>query len=100
MPANPRTGEKSECPYCKRPFATAYLQTHVRRQHKIYGGLTGRPRRKVSEDFSVPTLHPENGNAPAIVVPTPPAQKPSFKVVDFLVLEDQDGGLWLAERLR
>jgi hypothetical protein len=88
-------GPKKQCPECGGLYASAYLSTHMRKAHGIYGGASGRIRKK-----GMPVRTPVN-HSQAVEVFTPPKPSvPKFKVLPFLVLEDQDGGQWLAEKFR
>jgi hypothetical protein len=78
MPAAPKTkGKKVTCDICHKPFVVGYISTHKRRQHDVY---TGRGRRS------------SNGNKPTFT---------GFKTVeDMVLLQDNQGHMWVAERIK
>lgn len=86
------------CEICGRMFSARHYGTHKRKQHGIYGGVTGRVRRQPD------TQTPTTAVAPATVT----TERINGMITDhhfralsqFVVLEDNDGGLWLAERIR
>jgi hypothetical protein len=83
------------CPECMNPFAARYLSAHMRRAHAIYGGLSGvrRPDRAADRAALVPV-----DGAPA---KHNGAGGSEFRRVDgWILLEDRDGGIWLAEKIR
>lgn len=106
-----------QCPRCGKTYGIPYLYHHLRRQHGVFGGATGikrrlppPPKKKVSEVRKVATLPPlpptPASRALAVLttngagVPDVPGAGLRFTVMPFVVLEDQDGGTWLAERIR
>ena len=86
MPAKPKAtkGEKVNCDVCNKPFVVGYIATHKRRQHGVYGGRSGRVHHRTRT----------NGTQP----------KPTFagfKAVEgMIILQDNEGGMWLAEKIR
>lgn len=88
------------CPQCGKSLATtAAVGAHLRAQHGIYGGLSGRTR---GDNAGRPTLamrEAEKPTAELVAAPGRGARNGStrFKVTAFLVLQDQDGNMWLAE---
>lgn len=82
-------GEKEACPECDKKYAPVYLSEHKRKAHGIYGGKTGRIRKKGM---------PKQTQAVEVFKAIKPAAL-KFKVLPFIVLEDQDGVMWLAERM-
>ena len=90
----PTIGEKVECDVCHQKFVKAYISTHRRRAHSIY--KTKRPNRD-----ALVRVVPKRGQYGGATLPTPELIEPGFKVLnDFIILEDQDGGIWLAERIK
>ena len=88
-------GSKEACPKCGIIYAPVYLWgEHMRKAHGIYGGRTGRVRKK-----GMPK-RVNHSQAVEVFQPPPKPAAPKFKVLPFLVLEDQDGGQWLAEKFR
>jgi hypothetical protein len=72
---------KVECDVCHRQLAFQYINTHKRRIHGIF----------VRRGYMGATL-------PAVV--EKPVEKRTFKIMPFIVLEDQDGAIWIAEKMR
>ena len=122
-------GARLVCDICNRSYGAKYLTTHRRKEHGIRGGHTGIVRRTAEEmngDKPPPRrgrLRPEPKKNPGTgrtaveeviedrrleviaegrgawkeLAPKPQL---SFKVGPFVVLEDNEGGIWLAERIR
>jgi hypothetical protein len=87
-------GVKEKCPHCGKSYASVYLWgDHMRKAHGIWGGKTGRLRKK-----GMPPRPTNNSQAVEVFNPPKPTA-PKFKVLPFIVLEDQDGHMWLAERM-
>ena len=81
MATTTKKNGKVICPECKRLYASGYLVAHRRTAHGVYGGRSGRIRKR-------------NGV-------TPVAQIGGMKVMeDFKVLQDDNGNIWIAERVR
>lgn len=71
------TSEKVPCPECGKELVKNYVGTHMRNSHGISGGISGRARRNGKPTFQ------------------------GFKQMDgFVLLEDDQGQLWIAERIR
>lgn len=79
------------CDICKKPVSSKYMTTHRRKMHNVYVG-TGRK------------YHPSTIQATVIdIQPVKPVKEVgvTFQVADnFLLLEDSNGGIWLAERIK
>lgn len=132
-----KSGERIVCEHCDPPrdFAKAHYGNHIRQQHNIFGGISGRPtslsakrrqqlaaaermraakvlkktakatpRKAAKKPSKVPTTAVEvyNGDqAPRhLPAPTSPSGSLHMQVLPFVVLESQDGGIWIAERVR
>jgi hypothetical protein len=98
-------GEKAKCPHCHKEFAVNYMSSHWRRTHNIYGGKSGRPKNALRTKVATHSIAPTDAAFIERVhdlpeVSRPRNQKQSFKVMPFVVLEDQDGGLWVAEKMK
>jgi hypothetical protein len=76
------TPTRQACPECGKKLK--HVGMHMKNVHGIAGGLSGRVHKS------------RNGAKP----------EPTFKtrgftrVEEFIVLEDDDGGMWLAEKIR
>lgn len=70
-----KSAARELCPECGREFSALYLSTHRRRAHDVRSGRW--PARSRLDGV-----------------------EPKFRVVPFMVLEDDSGGIWLAERIR
>jgi hypothetical protein len=98
--------EKQPCSECGRSYQVPYLYHHLRRAHGIFGGRSGTLRRdKRSKRQKAAPVVPEVVEPSKALVSTnghvaAPGAGLKFKVMPFVVLEDQNGGTWLAERLR
>ena len=71
---------RSQCPECDKWVADTYLPTHMRKYHRPEGELV-----------PVPMNHTKQKGSQL---------NPTFKVMPFVVLEDGNGGLWIAEKIR
>ena len=80
-------GKRITCDLCGRTFAPGYFQAHRRRSHGIRGGKTGIPRVRKIPTSELTAIAGSNG----VVL--------RFRVTEFVVLIDQNGQLWVAERL-
>ena len=90
------SGPRQRCEHCNREFSYQYYWNHMRKFHGEYGGYSGAERMKQSR---------RNGNPEAVAMLTRETKEPEretrkFTVMPFVVLEDDNGGLWIAERLR
>jgi hypothetical protein len=75
-----KTKPKIQCRGCDKSFTEPYVYQHERKEHGIYGGASGKGR---------------NGNAPTF------STQPKLKVVEgMILLQDDEGGMWVAERIR
>jgi hypothetical protein len=79
MAARTTKGKKVTCDVCGKPFVIGYIGTHKRKQHGIAGGRSGKARRR-------------NG--------TQPAFSGLKHVEDMILLQDDEGNMWIAERIR
>lgn len=85
--------EKHRCDVCGRFYARYYLYDHRRKAHGIYGGASGRPRQ---QSKAKPTT-----SLVAINEKAPNGDRSTFRLVEgFVLLQSNDGALWLAERIR
>jgi hypothetical protein len=83
--------DKVKCDRCGRPFAARYIHTHMRREHNIYGGASGRRR----------STAPPKPKSEIVVVPKAPApNERRFTQLEMVVLEDEQGSIWIAEKIR
>jgi hypothetical protein len=87
VPSNTPVHPKAKCDVCGRMFSVLYMSEHRRKQH----GIATRRSRKSSESASPST-------SPSVL--TAVTFRQSFTVMPFVVLEDEHGALWLAERVR
>jgi hypothetical protein len=81
-----------DCPRCAKPMTRGSVGAHLMGVHGIRGGVSGKPRGKVKKKASTAL----------VPVPRPAVNgQPRFKLArDFVVLEDDNGGTWLAEKIR
>jgi hypothetical protein len=79
MAARQTKGAKVTCDICKKPFVAGYIGTHKRVQHGVAGGRTGKVRRR-------------NG--------TQPTFSGLKHVEDMILLQDDEGNMWIAERIK
>jgi biotin operon repressor len=98
----PKEDEMSICRVCGKPFTEKYVYTHERRMHNYRGGKTGKVRRNPSETpvGEVIDFRPPSTQTAAPLISPNGATKQAFTALPFVVLEDQDGALWIAEKIR
>lgn len=109
--------ERMKCQECGKEFNRKGLGQHMRQVHNIYGGVSGKIRPEISEMHHVNRLRKEQEEAVAkppngrgsggprpvreIINPRNAALGAQFSVAEgFLILEDNQGGVWLAERIK
>ena len=90
---------KKQCPNCGRSYGVPYFFQHMRQAHGVYGGRTGTTRQpKTGRKY--PATEAELTAAKGLNKPAS-HNIAGFRNLDqFRVLEDSDGGIWLAERIR
>jgi hypothetical protein len=87
-------GTKEKCPACGKSYGVPYLYQHMRTQHGIYGGASGKTRGQGEEEAPELPVERTNGHRPSF-------KGQGFRVMeDFIVLADDHDGVWLAERIR
>jgi hypothetical protein len=80
-----KTSEKVACPECGERYVKGYIGSHLKKQHGVIGGLSGKPR--ASKNGKKPTFKTSSGR--------------TFEEMEgFLLLTDDEGGMWLAEKIR
>lgn len=85
------------CPGCDKQLRKPYLYTHMREVHGIFGGESGTTRPGLRK----PVAAAEYVRPDEITVPIKTNASPRFKVLDSMkVLVDQDGALWIGEKIR
>lgn len=84
--------QRVKCPHCDREYKPGYIGAHIRRKHNTFGGQSGRVRSRKKRPAT-------NDHQAVEVLQVPKIPNPKFKVLPFIVLEDQDGNMWLAERM-
>lgn len=89
------------CGICDKSYPKPHLFQHRREKHGVYGGESGRTRSDRRSQAQATLNGQRRSTAVALVEAPAPAKpvKPSFKVLPFLVLEDQDGRRLIAEYL-
>jgi hypothetical protein len=88
------TGGKVVCPECLKPFVRRYLAAHLRKQHGVYGGLTGhaRPDRRADNLPALVEAVRSNGNGNG--------KGPNLHDDPSLVAKvDDDGNVWLCGKV-
>lgn len=88
---------KYRCPECGKDYKGAVMGGHLRTTHGIYGGVTGRLRKdKMAKRANQQSLE-------LVALPQPDSKpKPlTVKVSETMrVAIDQDGGMWIMEKIR
>lgn len=81
-----------KCKECGKQYARGYIGEHLRSEHGIYGGLTGVTRADMTKAGA--------GELVPVITPTPTPEPLTFEIAPIVVLLDNKGGIWHAERVR
>lgn len=83
--------DKKPCPECGKEFFPSGWGAHRRGAHGIEGTARTTVRSRERAADSTP-----------VVIKTPTRRRPNhnFKQLPYLVLEDEKGGIWIAEKIR
>lgn len=76
----------TECPECGKPIAVSYIGTHRRTKHGV--------RQRASKNGAV--TQPAKTKRQA----SKRLHVPGYTVLPFIVLQDENGDMWIAEKIR
>lgn len=82
--------DKVSCPECGQKYAPSFIRTHMRKTHDIRGGLSGIVRKSTTEIAAAVEVHQTN-----IL-----NQRLFSEDENFIVLQADDGSIWVAEMIR
>lgn len=99
MPKGIATHPKVECVECHKPFSELYIHQHMRKDHLIFQKAQRAHKsaqtRKPIDNLPMPISH-TNGHTNGHT-----NELPTFvRMSQALMLEDRDGHIWLAEKIR
>lgn len=90
-----------QCPHCGKIYRVPYIYSHLRDQHGILGGKSGRIRSDKITKYASKQAHSKSLE----LVPLPeanhkPKQVVLHQVMNAIVTQDEDGHIYISEMIR
>ena len=99
-----RSAPRVQCVKCGNYYQSTGIYTHMRNAHGIYGGKSSIEALRRDPEAKVPTLstrvQPHHQGFVKSTPTTRSTQPSDFPILPFVVLEDGNGSIWIAEKIR